>query len=160
MRIALAAVVVISILALSACGSSMQSSSTATSDEAARSGPPSIPPAYEPIRLDLVRSNGAVDSVQIIVNGPIKNASAEVQVLRGLTEPTVVFDRVVQLTDLASPADGPPYTVALSSWSGSLAPSEWDEGCDHEQYRVAASVSRSDTNEPVMQSESPAFWCR
>ncbi len=110
--------------------------------------------------LDFVRSNGAIESVQVDVKGPITNASAEVQVLRGLTDRAVVYDRVVHLTDFSPQPSGTPYSVALSSWAGSLSPDEWDDGCDHEQYRVAASVSRTDTNEPIMHTESPAFWCR
>jgi hypothetical protein len=107
-----------------------------------------------------VLSDGAVSSLGVTVDAPIQNGKVELQVLRGTNETTVVFDRVFHMTDLSVPASPPEGAVARSTWSGTLSPSDWAGGCQHDQYKVSISVVASDTNAPFMSSSAPWFWCK
>jgi hypothetical protein len=42
------------------------------------------------------------------------------------------------MTNIAAPAQGPAGVVALSTWSGTLVPNDWDGGCQNMLYTVSA----------------------
>jgi hypothetical protein len=109
--------------------------------------PPSAswPPGFAPIRLEFVRSGGSVASIRVVVNAPRRNGNMRLQVMRGNpygpdSGRHVVFQEQAPMTNIKSPANGPPGTVALSTWSGTLSPSNWDGGCQNALYAVQAAV--------------------
>jgi hypothetical protein len=157
MRTAHVVAAVSALLVLTSCGSAVRHSSSVTSeDHPSQQMLPSIPP-LRALDLDFVRSNGVIESVQVDVKAPILNALVQMQVLRGprrSKEAAVVFDRSNEMTDVAPPPS------ALSSWSGTLSPSDWIGGCEHDQYSVAIFVMHLDTKEPFLRSDAPSFWCR
>jgi hypothetical protein len=156
MRAAHVVAAVIALLVLTSCGSAVRHSSSVTSEDQSSQQPLSIPP-LRALGLDFVRSNGVIESVQVDVKAPILNALVQVQVLRGprrSKEAAVVFDRSNEMTDIAPPPS------ALSSWSGTLSPSDWIGGCEHDQYSVAIFVMHRDTKEPFLRSDAPSFRCR
>jgi len=42
------------------------------------------------------------------------------------------------MENIAAPDEGPPGPVALSTWSGTLIPSDWDGGCEKALYTIHA----------------------
>jgi hypothetical protein len=108
-----------------------------------------IPMAFHPLTLDFARNAGAVTAIAITVNAPIRDASLEIHVLRSSAsqplqamqnqaDAQVVYKGQLPMTNIASPVSGPPGTVALSTWSGTLSTSDWDGGCQHALYTVEA----------------------
>ena len=104
------------------------------------------PMGYQPIALDFTRSGQQITSIKVTVNAPIRDATLQLQVLRthdrvcpacSNAERQVVFKEQVPMTNIASPAEGPPGVVALSTWSGTLSPSNWEGGCQNAFYTVA-----------------------
>jgi hypothetical protein len=118
-------------------------------------------PAYRPIALQFVRSGGALASIHVVVQAPIRNAVVRLQVLRGLRARAVVFRQSAHLSNIASPRPGPPGTEALARWSAVLLPSQWNGGCEHARYTVAISVSRSGlpSQGAALVIEAPPFRC-
>ena len=107
--------------------------------------PPAVrtPLGFSPIALQLTRSGQRVTSIDVTVNAPTREATMLLQVLRGSpygpdSNRTVVFQEQVPMTSIVSPANGPSGTVALSTWSGTLTPSDWDGGCQNALYTVKA----------------------
>jgi hypothetical protein len=91
--------------------------------------------------LRLTRSGQRVTSLAVTVNAPTHETTMQLQVLRGSPDGpdsnrTVVFEEQVPMTNIASPANGPSGTVALSTWSGTLTPTDWDGGCQNALYTV------------------------
>jgi hypothetical protein len=103
------------------------------------------PIGYDPMMLNITRDDGgAITSIGVAVNAPTRDATMLLQVITGspyghIVSPAtrkVVFQEQVPMTNIASPASGPAGTVALSTWSGTLSPSDWDGGCQHALYEV------------------------
>jgi hypothetical protein len=107
--------------------------------------PRSRPLGFMPITLHFTRGAQGITSIDVTVNAPNRDANMRLQVLRGNpygpdSGRHVVFQEQVPMTNIGSPADGPPGTVALSTWSGTLSPSDWDGGCQNALYAVQAQV--------------------
>lgn len=112
-----------------------------------------VPPAYQPLTVNLSPGAQGVSSVNVAVDSPVSGASLQVQVLRSnasLPEQAmqespanqqVVYQEQVPMTDVASPASGAPGTVALATWSGVLSPADWIGGCQNALYRVVAEIA-------------------
>ncbi len=116
------------------------------------------PLAFTPITLRFTRGAQGITSIHVTVNAPNRDASIRLQVLRGNpygpdSGRKVVFQEQASMTNIESPAAGPPGTVALSTWSGTLSPSNWDGGCEKALYTVRASNSAQIT-------DAPWFSCR
>lgn len=104
---------------------------------------PSRPQGYAPITVDLTRGGDGTASIKVTVNAPFRDASLQLQVLRGEKERQVVFQEDVPMDNIASPTNGPPGVFALSTWSDTLSSSSWEGGCGNDQYAVSAKVSSS-----------------
>lgn len=112
------------------------------------------PMGFDPMTLNIARDGGAVTSVGVTVNAPARDAATLLQVITGspyghIVSPAtrkVVFQEQVPMTNIASPASGPNGTVALSTWSGTLSPSDWTGGCRHATYEVYATTVLSGTS--------------
>ncbi len=123
---------------------------------------------YQPITLDFTRNDGQVTSVNVTANAPIRDATLWLQVLRATdrhcpacsgTEHYDVFQEQVPMTNIASPADGPSGVVALSTWSGTLSPTDWDGGCQNTYYTVAFASGPSGSQLPdASQSGNSAYF--
>lgn len=109
------------------------------------------PPGFVPMSLNFTREGQAITSIGVTVNSPTRDATMQLQVLRSdaslplqamqdQTDRQVVFQEQVPMTNIESPATGPLGVVALSTWSGTLSPSDWDGGCQNMLYTVAAVV--------------------
>ena len=95
----------------------------------------------------------AVSSINVTVESPSSGASLQIQVLRSnasgavqamqqsSADQQVVYQQQVPMTDIASPASGARGTVALASWSGVLAPTNWAGGCQNSLYRIVAEIA-------------------
>jgi hypothetical protein len=119
--------------------------------------PPSRPPGFMPITLRFTRGAHGITSIDVTVNAPNRDGKMRLQVLRGNpygpdSGRQVVFQEQVPMSNIESPAEGPPGTVALSTWSGTLSPSDWDGGCRKALYAVQAQVG--------MTALSQWFSCR
>jgi hypothetical protein len=107
--------------------------------------PRSIPDGFMPIALRPTQGAHGITSIDVIVNAPSRDADMRLQVLRGNpygpdSGRQVIFQERAPMTNIASPANGPPGTVALSTWTGTLSPSDWDGGCQNALYAVEAQV--------------------
>lgn len=103
------------------------------------------PMGFDPMTLDFMRGAEGISSINVTVNAPTADATMRLQVLRGSSDDPdsnrqIVFQEQVPMTNIAAPAQGPSGVVALSSWSGTLAPSDWDGGCQNMLYTVSAEV--------------------
>ncbi len=115
------------------------------------------PPAYEPLKLAFTRDgSGAVTSIAVTAEAATLGGTANVYVVQGQDYSTndvpvnqVVFQEEVPMTDIASPASGPPGTVALSTWSGVIPTSEWKGGCQSGPYEIALQVSPANPTPPT-----------
>jgi hypothetical protein len=111
---------------------------------------PAEPPHFLPIDLNFTRGDQGITSIGVTINASTLGGTALIQVVRvvgaDISETSraggkVVFQEQVPMTDLASPKSGPPGTEPLSSWSGSLSPSDWDGGCQKAKYVITTKVS-------------------
>jgi hypothetical protein len=111
---------------------------------------PAEPPHFLPIDLNFTRGDQGITSIGVTINASTLGGTALLQVVRGanadisqdnLAGGQVVFKEQVPMTDLASPKSGPPGTQALSTWSGTLSPSDWDGGCQKAKYVITVKVS-------------------
>lgn len=130
---------------------------------------PARPAGYSPINYEVTRSSGAIASMTVTVQAALTDATAQIEVLRGplgstpTSWPTtgqVVFQEQVPLTNIASPADGPPGTVALSQWSGTLSPSGWDGGCQNAPYWITVQVTPVQPTQVQQDEGSQSGWFR
>lgn len=106
--------------------------------------------AFEGLELDFARDGKTTSAIAVRLTAPYRDAKAHLRVLRGnpyggfAGAPTldrqVVFQTHVRLKNIAAPDDGPPGSVALSTWSGTLTPSDWDGGCEKALYTVHAAM--------------------
>lgn len=108
-----------------------------------------IPPGYSPMNLSFTRNGQTVTSLAVTVNASFTDGTLQLQVLHGnpygptsgpAPDRQVVFQEQEPMTNIASPSSGAPGTEALSTWSGTLSPSEWTGGCQQGQYEVWATV--------------------
>jgi hypothetical protein len=161
-RIALALVVCVAVAAPAVVFSGLFSASHTPARQGQGPHPPrpgARPPAFTPIRLDFTRGAQGITSIGVTVNAPDRDAHLRLQVLRGNpygpdSGRQVVFEgQSVPMTNIRSPAEGPHGTVALSTWSGTLSPSDWDGGCQNALYAVQAQGGG-------MTALSPWFHCR
>jgi hypothetical protein len=130
----------------------------------------SRPVGFNPIALDFTRSVQQIASINVTVNAPIRDGTMQLQVLRGnpygpASGRKVVFHEQIPMTNIASPANEPTGVVALSTWSGTLSPSDWDGGCQNMLYTVAAVVVPSGSSFATPPSgsqttEAAWFTCR
>jgi hypothetical protein len=106
------------------------------------------PMGFQPMMLNFTREGQAVTSIDVTVNASIPDATMLLQVITGspyghIVSPAtrkIVFQEQEPMTNIASPASGPSGTVALSTWSGALSPSDWAGGCQHALYEVYATA--------------------
>jgi hypothetical protein len=145
MALALAACIAVAAPAVVLSGA-LTSSRSAQQHQATIAPRGARPMGYEPIKLDFTRSGQQITSINLTANAPIRDATLQLQVLRtndrscpacSDAERQVVFQEQVPMTNIASPAEGPQGVVALSTWSGTLSPSNWDGGCQNAFYTVA-----------------------
>lgn len=109
------------------------------------------PSGVQPMTLDIARGDGGITLINLTINAPIRDSATLIQVITGspyghIVSPAtrkVVFQEQVPMTNIASPAQGPSGTVALSTWSGTLSPSACDGGCQHGPYEVYATTVTS-----------------
>jgi hypothetical protein len=111
------------------------------------------PPGFQPLALTFTSGGQGVSSINVTVNSPISDASLQIQVLRSdLSQPEqamqqspadqqVVYQEQIPMTNISSPASGPGGTVALATWSGVLATTDWTGGCQNALYRVVAEIA-------------------
>jgi hypothetical protein len=112
-----------------------------------------VPPGFDPIALDFIGNGRQIASIEVSVNAPLRDAAMQLWVMRQIAEPygypaigpapcrQVVFQRQLPMTDIPSPPEGPRGTVALSAWSGTLVPGDWEGGCRKALYTVQAEVA-------------------
>lgn len=129
----------------------------------------SRPMGFNSMLLNITRDGGAIASIGVTVNAPIRDATTLLQVITGspyghIVSPAtrrIVFQEQEPMTNIASPASGPNGTVALSTWSGTLSPSDWTGGCQHALYEVYATTVPSGSsfdNPPSGSMESGSQW--
>jgi hypothetical protein len=102
-----------------------------------------------PLDMSFVRdAGGALTSLGVTVRAATLGGTAHLQVVRGEVDSSVavppddvVFEQQVPMTNIASPLSGPPGTVMLSIWSGTLSPRDWRGGCQRGPYEIAVNVS-------------------
>jgi hypothetical protein len=108
------------------------------------------PLQFSPINLDFTRAGEGIKSIAVTINAPTLGGTALLQVVRNaradisygnLAGGQVVLQEQVPMTNIASPKSGPPGTQALSTWSGTLATSAWDGGCERRKYVMTVKVS-------------------
>jgi len=105
---------------------------------------------FEGVELDFARDAKSLSEIAVSLTAPYRDAKAHLRVMRGnpfggfAGAPTLdrrlVFQAHVRMKNIAAPDEGPPGTVALSTWSGTLIPSDWDGGCEKALYGVYAAM--------------------
>lgn len=93
-------------------------------------------------------SDGTISTVAVTARAATLGGSAHIEVVEShmdgpvpATTGRVVFQEDVPMTDIPSPVAGPPGTVALSEWTGTLSPSDWEGGCQNAPYWFTIKVS-------------------
>jgi hypothetical protein len=126
------------------------------------------PLQFSPLTLDFTRGSEGITSIGVTINAATLGGTALLQVVRGVpdspqsvTSDQVAFQEQVPMTNIVSPPSGPPGTVILSTWSGTLSPSAWGGGCENTAYVIDVKVSPAvPTREAMGESvESGAFVC-
>jgi hypothetical protein len=167
MALALAACIAVAVPAVVLSGA-LTSSHSAQQHQVTVAPRGARPMGYEPITLDFTRSGQQITSISVTVNAPIRDATTRLQVLRtqnrvcpacSNAEHQVVFQEQVPMTNIASPAEGPPGVVALSTWSGTLSPSNWNGGCQNAFYTVAFESAPSGSPIPSQSGNAAYFTC-
>lgn len=163
-RVALAVAVCVAIGASAVAFSGLLESQQQTAPQTRIPRGGGRPMGYEPMTLAFTRGSQGVTAIDVTVRAAIRDATLRLQVLRTQdlncpgcsgTEQQVVFqEQVGPMTNFSSPAEGPPGVVALSTWSGTLSPSDWDGGCQSGLYTVSATVVPSGTAFPDGTSSS------
>jgi hypothetical protein len=105
-------------------------------------------PLIFPLTLHLHRSGGRVESVDVTVNGYVRDAVMRVQILRGNPlgnsgpgpNHPAVFTEQVRMTNLPSHGAFPARTFPLATWTGTLKPGDWRGGCLKKQYEVSVEI--------------------
>ena len=126
------------------------------------------PPAYRALEIHVLRRGQVIQSIQVVAKAPFVQATLRLRVLRGdavvgQRGGTVVYQRVVAMTDIANPDPGPAGVVARAVWSGSLDPRLWRGGCRHARYAIEA---RAETGGgfalggQTSTTGTSAFFCR
>ena len=126
------------------------------------------PPAYRGLELHFLRSGAVIQSIHVVAKAPFVQAMLRLRVLRGdavvgQRGGTVVYQRVVAMTDIARPDPGPNGVVARAVWSGSLDPRHWRGGCRHTRYAIEARVETGGGLAAGGQTNTTgtsAFFCR
>lgn len=147
-RIAMALAVCIAVVVAAVGFSGVLDSSHRINQSVPQRGPAprgARPMGCDPMRLAFTRGADGVTSIDVTVSAAIRDATMRLRVLRGSpygpdSNRTVVFQEQVRMSNISSPAQGPPGVVALSTWSGTLSPSDWAGGCQKMLYTVAADV--------------------
>jgi hypothetical protein len=110
------------------------------------------PLGFMPIKLHFRHGAQGITAIDVTVNASTREANMRLQVLSGNpygpdSGRRVVFQETVPMTNIKSPADGPPGTVAVSTWSGRLSPSDWHGGCQKALYAVQVQVGMTALSE-------------
>ena len=97
---------------------------------------------WDAMSVSFTRNGATLSSISVTVNPDIVDASIQVEVLHSsATTPWAVTaantDVVYQSPVFASTATGS-KSGGLSTWSGSLSPSDWNGGCQSGQYYILA----------------------
>ena len=105
---------------------------------------------FEGLELDFTRDAKTISEIAVTLTAPHRDAKAHLRVMRGnplggfAGAPTldrhVVFQTYVRMKNIASPDEGPPGAVALSTWFGALIPNDWEGGCRKALYTVCAAM--------------------
>jgi hypothetical protein len=102
-------------------------------------------PHFNPLELQFSHDGGRLTSIDVTVNAATLGGTVLVQVVQGMIDEThtgqVVFQETVPMTDIKSPVSGPPGLELLSSWSGTLSPSDWQGGCGRGPYEITVQVT-------------------
>ncbi len=153
--LALAPCVAIAIAALTVFLSGALGSGSGSTD-------PLGPFPFNPLELRFAHDGSRLTSIDVTVNAATLGGTARVRVVEGVIDEThtgrVVFQESVPMTDVTSPVSGPPGLEILSTWSGTLSPSDWTGGCRQGPYEVTVQVDPAtnpiDPNNPALGGES------
>jgi hypothetical protein len=135
------------VLALAACiaaaalAAFLSGAFSSTHGGPARLGPG---PYFIPLELHFNHDGGHLNSIDVTVNAATLGGTVRVRVVQGVIDEAhtgqVVYEETVPMTDIASPVNGPPGLELLSSWSGTLSPSDWTGGCGEGPYEITVQV--------------------
>jgi hypothetical protein len=126
------------------------------------------PLGFSPITLSFTRGGQGLTAIDVTVNAATLGGTAQLEVVRGVIEgrpeaspSQVVYQEQVPMTNLSSPSSGPPGTVVLSTWSGTLSPRDWAGGCQKGPYEITVKVSPAHptTGARGEYAESGSFSC-
>lgn len=149
LRIVLALAVCVAVAATAAF---LSGAFTSTHDGTGGLGP--IP--FDPLELHFTHDGSRLTSIDVTVNAATLGGTVLVQVVHGVIDEThtgqVVFQETVPMTDLASPVSGPLGLEVLSTWSGTLSPSDWTGGCGRGPYEITVQVN------PTLNPTEPNRW--
>ena len=126
------------------------------------------PPAYRGLETQFVRRGQVLQSIHVVAKAPFVHATLRLRVLRGdavvgQRGGTVVYQRVIVMTDIAHPDPGPAGVVARAVWSGSLDPKHWRGGCRHARYAIEARAETGGgfaAGGQTSTTGTSAFFCR
>lgn len=144
----LAACIAVAVPAVAVSGLLRTSSTTAPQSQPPPAKRGARPLGFAPMTLNITREGQTITSIGVTVNAPTRDATMLLQVITGspyghIVSPAtrkIVFQEREPMTNIASPATGPAGTAALSTWSGTLSPSDWTGGCQHALYEVYATA--------------------
>ena len=102
-------------------------------------------PYFNPLELQFSHDGDRLTSIDVTVNAATLGGTARIRVVQGVIDEghtgQVVFQGTVPMTDIASPVSGPPGLELLSTWSGTLSPSDWTGGCGRGPYEITVQVT-------------------
>jgi hypothetical protein len=105
-------------------------------------------PYFNPLELQFKHNGGRLTSIDATVNAATLGGTVLIQVVQGqidgpesAAQGKIVFQDRFPMTDLSSPVSGPPGLELLSTWSGTLSPSDWTGGCGSGPYEITVQVT-------------------
>lgn len=102
-------------------------------------------PHFNPLELQFQHEGSRLTSIDVTVNAATLGGTVVVRVVQGVIDEThsgkMVFQESAPMTDVTSPVSGPPGLELLSTWSGTLSPSDWTGGCQDGPYEITVQVT-------------------
>lgn len=119
---------------------------------------PTFGPTADLFDYTITRTDGAISSIAVTVFGTVVDTTAHLEVRMWGAESSgagrVVFAKQVSLNSIHPPA----RWGAVSEWSGTLSPSDWDGGCQDAAYWLA--IREPNPGGGITEIQPPPFNCQ
>lgn len=110
-----------------------------------------------PLTLRYVRRHGVLTAIPLTVAAFSRGATAQIRVVRGISHPTVVFERSGRVRK-AIPSTWLGRSILRFAWPLVLRPAAWNGGCEHARYRIKVLIKEPHAGTAL--TSTSFFSCR